>query len=87
MRVTGSITADPERGGMAFSDAREANISVNVGCGRPWDKAVPVNDGANPPVPVSSLMNRRITKPCAAPVESLSGILPSKELLCAYPRQ
>lgn len=87
VRVTGSIIAAPDREGVAFSDVREANVPVNIGCGRPWHGAEPASEGANPPVRVSSLMNRGITKPCAAPAESLSGILSSKELLCAYLRQ
>lgn len=84
MRATGSIIAAPDRDGLAFCDARETNAPVNIGRGCLWHGLEPASEGPNPPVRVSSLMNRRITKPHTAPGESLSGILSSKELLCAY---
>ena len=82
-----SVIAAPDREDLAFSDARQANMLVRIGRARSRHGAGPACDGPTPPLRVSSLMNRRITKPSAVPAESLSGILPSKELPCASPRR
>lgn len=87
LEAAGSDIAAPDREGLAFSDARQANMPVSIGRVRSRQRAEPASEGPKPPVGSSSLMNRRIATPCAVPGESLSGILPSKELLCAYPRQ
>ncbi|AOT04664.1 hypothetical protein ASPU41_16415 [Arthrobacter sp. U41] len=87
LEAAGSVIAAPDQEGIAFSDARDANMLVSIGRARSRHGAEPAAEGPNPPVGVSSLMNRRITQPCAVSVEGLSGILPSKELLCARPRQ
>lgn len=84
VEATGSVIMAQDREGTAFNGVREANVSI--GRARSRCGPEPQSEGPNPPVRVSSLVHRRITKPCVVPTESLSGILPSKELPCAYPR-
>jgi hypothetical protein len=82
-----SAMAAPDREGMAVSDARQTNASVGIGRVRSRHGAEPAIEGPKSRVHVVLLMSRRITKPCAAPAESVSGILSSEEMPCAYLRQ
>lgn len=83
----GSVIAAPDREGMAFNDAGRANMFVSIGRDSSRCGAESASEGPNPPVGARSLINTKMAKPLAVPAERLSGIPPSKELLCAYPRQ
>lgn len=85
LEAAGSDIAAPDREGLAFSDARQANMLVSIGRTGSRHGAGPAGEGPNPPVGAASLLERRTTNLCAVPVESLAGILPSKELVCAHP--
>jgi hypothetical protein len=83
----GPIIAAPGREGMALSAAGRANMFVSVRRDHSRCGAESASEGPNPPVGARSLINRKIAEPLAVRGERLFGIPPTKELLCANPRQ
>lgn len=87
LEAAGSVIAAPDRERMDSRDDRQAKMPVSVGRARSRCGAEPASEGPNTPLGTPSPMNTRITRPSAVPAERRSGILPSKGLVCAYPRQ
>lgn len=78
--------AVPKGEGLAFRTSRQSNMFVATERDRSQSGAES-SEGPNPLVGCVCPMNQKMARPIAAIAESLCGIPPTKEMVCAYPRQ